>query len=173
MKRFLSAFLALVLTLGPAYAGSQIPYRTGGSQDTPVALINSLIKAINANTTADSASSTALVARVTALEASVTTNTTDIATNATAIALVNTKLLTLGKSAVVAGGTAGDFTVTGIAVGDQIVAVIRFIGAGVAVTDLSNLTAQFTITGNNTINNTGGTNTTGDKLLVLYNNLTP
>lgn len=76
------------------------------------------------------------------------------------------------KNAVVAGATAGDITVTGVAVGDQLVAVVRFIGAGVAVTDVTSLTAEFTITGTNTINNTGGTNTTGDKLEVWWVDLT-
>lgn len=76
------------------------------------------------------------------------------------------------KNAVVAGGAAGNITVTGVAVGDQLVAVTRFIGAGVAVTDVSSLTTEFAITNTNVINNTGGTNTTGDKLEVWWVDLT-
>lgn len=171
MKRILAALAAIVFSALIADAAS-ISYRTGGSQDTPVALINGLIKDINAIFATDESGSTALAARVTVLEASVATNTTNIATNTTGISTINTKLLTLGKSAVIAGGTPGDFTVSGIAVGDKIVAVIRMIGAGTAVTDLTNLTAEFTVTGPNTINNAAGTNTTGSKLLVLYNKLT-
>ena len=71
-----------------------------------------------------------------------------------------------------AGGAAGNFTVTGIAVGDRLVAVTRFLGAGVAVTDVTDITGEFTITGANTINNGGGTNTTGDKLQVLWVDVT-
>lgn len=79
-------------------------------------------------------------------------------------------------SAVISGGVAGNHTVTGIRVesasalggGDDLVSVIRHIGAGTAVTDISDLTSEFTITADSTINNTGGTNTTGSKLQVLY-----
>jgi hypothetical protein len=76
------------------------------------------------------------------------------------------------KKALIAGGAAGNFTVTGIKVGDEIDLVLRFVGAGVAVTDVSDITSEFTITATNTINNTAGTNTTGDKLLILYTKLT-
>jgi hypothetical protein len=76
------------------------------------------------------------------------------------------------KHALVAGGAAGDITVTGIKVGDELLEVLWFVGAGTAVTDVTDLTAEFTITATNTINNTGGTASTGDKLLVRYNKLT-
>jgi hypothetical protein len=72
------------------------------------------------------------------------------------------------KHALVAGAAAGDVTVSGIKTTDTLNAVLRFIGAGVAVTDLSDLTSQFTITANGKINNTGGTASSGDKLLVLW-----
>ena len=75
-------------------------------------------------------------------------------------------------SAVIAGGAAGNLTVTGIATTDELISVTQFVGAGVAVTDVSDLTSEFTITAANTINNTGGTNTTGNKLLVLYRDKT-
>jgi len=72
------------------------------------------------------------------------------------------------KHALVAGAAAGDVTVTGIKTTDTLNAVLRFIGAGVAVTNLSDLTSEFTITADGKINNTGGTASSGDKLLVLW-----
>lgn len=77
----------------------------------------------------------------------------------------------LGK-AVVAGGAAGNFTMTGIATTDQLVLVLHLAGAGTAVTDIADLTSEFTISAANTINNTGGTASSGGKLLVLYLDLT-
>lgn len=76
------------------------------------------------------------------------------------------------KTAVIVGGAAGNRTLPGVAVGDRLVAVTRFVGAGVAVTDVADMTAEFTITAGNTINNAGGTNTTGDKLSILWVDLT-
>jgi predicted RecA/RadA family phage recombinase len=71
--------------------------------------------------------------------------------------------------AVIAGGSAGNLTVTGITQKDELVAVLRLdIDATAANTDLDDLTAEFSITAADTINNTGGTASTGDKLLVLY-----
>lgn len=72
------------------------------------------------------------------------------------------------KVAVATGGAAGNITVTGISTDDQLLAVIEFAGAGTDVTNLTDRTAEFSITAANTINNTGGTATTGDKLLVFY-----
>jgi hypothetical protein len=71
--------------------------------------------------------------------------------------------------AVIAGGSAGDLTVTGIATTDQLVAVIRLDrDATAANINLGNLTSEFSITAANTINNSGGTATTGDALMVVY-----
>lgn len=73
------------------------------------------------------------------------------------------------RSAVIAGSAAGNLTVTGIAVGDYLVGVIRLNrDATAANIDLSAITSEFTISAANTINNAGGTNTTGDALLVLW-----
>jgi hypothetical protein len=78
------------------------------------------------------------------------------------------------KSAVIAGGAAGDLTVTGIATTDRLVGVVRLNrDASAANVDISALTAEFTITAANTINNAAGTNTTGDSLLVLYESIAP
>ena len=72
------------------------------------------------------------------------------------------------KHALVAGGAAGDIAVSAIKVGDELNEVIQFIGAGTAVTDVADLTSQFSITADGTINNTGGTASSGDKLLVRW-----
>lgn len=71
------------------------------------------------------------------------------------------------KTYVAAGAAAGDVTVTGITTKDFLLAVIVFAGAGTDVTDVSDLTDEFTITADDTINNVGGTSTASAKLLVL------
>lgn len=68
------------------------------------------------------------------------------------------------KAALIAGGAAGDHTVTGIAVADNLIMVLHYT-TGAALADL---TSEFTISAANTINNDGGTATTSDQLLVLY-----
>ncbi len=68
--------------------------------------------------------------------------------------------------AVVAGGAAGNFTVTGISVGDEIVSVIHHNG-----TTVQNLTGEFSVSAADTINNTGGTATAGT-LVIQYRDLT-
>ncbi len=72
------------------------------------------------------------------------------------------------KHAVVAGGAAGNITVTGIKTTDTLGAVLRLVGAATTMTNITDLTSEFTITATNTINNTAGTATTADKLLVLW-----
>ncbi len=72
------------------------------------------------------------------------------------------------KHAVVAGGAAGNITVTGIKTTDTLAAVLRLVGAATTLTNITDLTSEFTITATSTINNTGGTATTADKLLVLW-----
>jgi hypothetical protein len=71
-------------------------------------------------------------------------------------------------SKVVTGGAAGAITVTGIPATATLLAVIVFVGAGTAVTDINELSGEFTVTGVNTIDNTGGTSTSGAKLLVTW-----
>lgn len=75
------------------------------------------------------------------------------------------------KSALVNGGAAGNITVTGIATADELVMVLQFTTAA-SIATAALLTSEFTITATNTINNTGGTNTTNNQLLVLYIDLT-
>lgn len=66
------------------------------------------------------------------------------------------------KSAVIAGGAAGAHTVTGIKVGDDIHSVIN-------TTDGADLTSEFAaVAAADTIDNTGGTDTSGDSLTILY-----
>ncbi len=71
---------------------------------------------------------------------------------------------------VVAGGTAGDFTITGIVVGDLLSSVVGFLlttGTPNGITIL-NLTSEFTITAANTINNAAGTSSAAGMLFVTY-----
>lgn len=85
------------------------------------------------------------------------------------------------KTAVISGGTAGALTVTGLAASDELVSVIRFDVAsdsgtsatGNKVQDVIDLTSEFSVSAANTIDNTGGTNTTGDKLMVIYRQKRP
>ena len=61
----------------------------------------------------------------------------------------------------IAGGSAGALTVTGIALGDRLIGVVNTETAGV------NYASEFTVTAD-TITNTGGTDTTGFDLLVIW-----
>jgi hypothetical protein len=73
----------------------------------------------------------------------------------------------LVKQTIVAGAAAGDRTITGIALNDRLISVIRIDGTDASET-FADLTAEFTITAANTINNAGGTTTTGSGLIVTY-----
>ncbi len=68
----------------------------------------------------------------------------------------------------IAGGAAGNHTLSGIKVGDQLISVFYEPGTGAS----SLLTSEFSITADDTINNTGGTDTTGGKLFVQWADLT-
>lgn len=78
--------------------------------------------------------------------------------------------------AVIDGGAAGNLTVTGIKTTDTLVGVLRLdveadtgtSATGNKIQAISDLTSEFTITATNTINNAAGTNTTGDRLMVMY-----
>lgn len=71
----------------------------------------------------------------------------------------------------VAGGSAGDHTVTGIATGDEIVFVGHFSTAA-AIATLADITSEFTVTAADTINNVGESDTTNDQLMVIWLDLT-
>jgi len=66
------------------------------------------------------------------------------------------------RSRTVAGAAAGNVTVTGIKKDDKLIMVQQVNAAG------ASLTTQFSVTADDTINNTGGTVTTGMTLLVLW-----
>lgn len=72
------------------------------------------------------------------------------------------------KTAVINGGSAGNLTVTGITTSDVLTAVLYYPVSGGNVTGVTNLTSEFTITAADTINNTGGTATTGGRVEVRY-----
>jgi len=80
---------------------------------------------------------------------------------------------------VIAGGAAGNHTVTGIAVGDALRAVLQLdftLAEGAPNTRtwaVSDLTSEFSVAAADTINNAGGTDTTGQILVVVYEDLTP
>ena len=67
------------------------------------------------------------------------------------------------KVTLLAGASAGNVTLTGIATADSLISVIHNTAG-----TLADLSSEFTITAADTINNTGGTDTTGDQLLVLW-----
>ena len=71
------------------------------------------------------------------------------------------------KQTVVDGGAAGDIAVIGIGADDELVSVLA-IDATDASEDFSDLTDEFSITAAGTINNAGGTATTGQGLLVTW-----
>lgn len=65
------------------------------------------------------------------------------------------------RLAVVAGAAAGDLTVTGIKVGDELINVIN-------LTSGADLVDEFEITAADTINNAGGTSSAGAMVLIRY-----
>ena len=71
------------------------------------------------------------------------------------------------KVTLVAGGSAGDHTVTGITTADEISFVGHFSTAA-AIATLADLTSEFSITAADTINNVGGTDTSSDQLMVMW-----
>ena len=90
-------------------------------------------------------------------------------------AIAHTKLATgVVKSTVIDGGAAGDHTVAGISTSDSLVAVLKLdftLTEGTPNTRTwaaTDLTSEFSITAANTINNAGGTDTTGAILVVIY-----
>lgn len=70
-----------------------------------------------------------------------------------------------------AGGSAGAHTVTGIAIGDRLIAVQHFTTAA-AIATVADLISEFTISAANAIDNTSGTDTSNDRLIVFYEDRT-
>lgn len=71
------------------------------------------------------------------------------------------------KTTIIAGGAAGNFTVTGIKTRDTLVSVLFQDYTDASETG-SDLTSEFTISATNTINNAAGTASTGGFLVVTY-----
>lgn len=69
----------------------------------------------------------------------------------------------------IAGGAAGPFTVTGITTADRLIAVYELVSAGAH----GDLLGEFSITADDTIDNTGGTDTTGNQLMVIWGDRAP
>ena len=87
------------------------------------------------------------------------------------------------KMTVVAGAAAGDVTVSGIEQGDELIAVLALdftLTEGtpntrdwdVAGGTTADLTSEFSVSADDTINNTGGTSSANKILLVVYHDLT-
>ena len=69
------------------------------------------------------------------------------------------------KISIIDGDAAGAHTVAGIRAGDELISVLEQNGTSGLLTDL---TTEFSIAASDTITNAGGTDTSSDKLLVLY-----
>jgi len=76
---------------------------------------------------------------------------------------------TIVQKSIINGGAAGAHTVSGILLNDRLVCVWEQDGASGLLTDLS---SEFTITADDTIDNTGGTATAGDTLIVEWQTAT-
>jgi len=74
------------------------------------------------------------------------------------------------NEAFITGGTAGDLTVAGIAVGDTLVSVTSTTLAATTFlpSACANLSSEFSITAASTINNTGGTSTASQSVHVVW-----
>jgi hypothetical protein len=74
----------------------------------------------------------------------------------------------------IAGGAAGALVLTGIKATDRLISVLRVNrDATAANIDVTDVTAEFTISDDDEIDNTGGTNTTGDALIVTWETPSP
>lgn len=72
------------------------------------------------------------------------------------------------KTYKIAGGSAGNLTVTGIATADRLLSVLRLNrDATAANVDIADLTAEFAICAADTVGNAAGTDTTGDSLYFI------
>ena len=77
------------------------------------------------------------------------------------------------QQSVIAGGLAGAHTVAGIASGDALVSVWYQVQDSVTPNySVSDLTSEFIVSGTDTVDNTGGTDTSGGVLLVTWLDLT-
>lgn len=73
------------------------------------------------------------------------------------------------RQTVIAGGSTGNHTVSGITTNDVLKAVNHLVGDGTQLTGAVNdLTDEFSIDSDDTIDNTGGTDTTNGVLIVTW-----
>ena len=70
------------------------------------------------------------------------------------------------KRTLINGGTAGSHTVTGMAVGDELISVDH-ISTAASVATIADLTSEFTVAAG-AVDNTGGTDTTNDQLYIIW-----
>lgn len=78
------------------------------------------------------------------------------------------------RQAVIDGGSAGALVLTGVLATDRLISVARLNrDATAANVDLDDLTSEFSISDDDEITNAGGTNTTGDALLVTWQTPSP
>ena len=85
------------------------------------------------------------------------------------------RLIDISSSAqhkLIAGGVAGELSCADIQVGDDLNEVIVYVFTDGAVTDVVDLTSEFSITGANKISNADGTSTAGNKVVVRWTKLT-
>ncbi len=77
------------------------------------------------------------------------------------------------KFARIKGGAAGTLTVTGIGLGDSLLAVqgLAKMSGVYLVNTTSDFTSEFSVSAANAINNTGGTGTTNWLLLIAYDDI--
>lgn len=68
------------------------------------------------------------------------------------------------ERAVITGGAAGTHTVNGVGASDTVVSVVRITSAGVH----SVITGEFSVDSADTLDNTAGTDTTGDTLRIEW-----
>lgn len=79
------------------------------------------------------------------------------------------------KQRFIKGGAAGNLTVTSITIGDAILWVtgVSKYSANLFIATTVDFTTEFSVTAANTINNTGGTATTGWILAVGWDDMSP
>lgn len=69
----------------------------------------------------------------------------------------------------IAGGAAGNHTLTGISTEDSLLGIAHVtIDTDGTVADTTDILSEFSITSDDTLNNAGGTGTTDDLLLILW-----
>ena len=81
--------------------------------------------------------------------------------------MAKSHILTSLRFEKIVGGVAGNHTVTGLKANDRLLSVLQFEKTAANITDLVDLTAEFSITADDTINNTT-TDTSTDALLIIY-----